>query len=126
MVEYDILAGKETVGTVCVATDGLYTQFRCRCGFLQEGIYRIIAHYGEREIDLGICIPVGNTYTNNTKVATKYLTSDIPSFYMVRSTRKSAVFIPVAPNEKVCQITKLPEARFHIRAGQKGLLLCEL
>lgn len=125
MVQYNIVFGKENVGTVNVESVGMYTHFSSKCKFRNDGIYRIIAIYGKDKIDLGICIRSGNSYTGRARVATKHLSGDVPSFYAVDGLQRDTVFIPVEPRKAFGEISKLPGAKFHIQAGQTGLILYE-
>lgn len=123
MQEYQILMGNDVVGTACIETLGLYTHIICRCHFPRNNIYRIRAKYGSNEIDLGVCIPNGDSYVVKGKVATKRLNSSIPSFFAYTQVKHNSLFVSLNPEIKFEYFANLTEATFHVQEGKRGIIL---
>ena len=117
-----MLDGKK-VGNAYIDTNGLYTSFQCKCSFPIDGIYRINAKYGVRYIDLGVCIPNGDSYVTSAKIPTKNLGEEEPAFYAIRKGSENLIFIAVDEHTDFRYLKRLVDARFQVQNGQKGLLI---
>ena len=123
---YEVLFGADVVGTVCVHQIGLYTQFECQCTFSKDDLYRIVAKHKAGQINLGICIQEGDFYVINTKIPTKYIGyNDLKFCALVESEVDDATFVPVTTDARFGYIADIMHAKFCVREGRKGLLLCK-
>lgn len=77
---YDITYDGAIVGTAKMEKQGLYHVFSCRCRLPDDGLYRIHVFCGEKYEDLGICIPMGDTFGMDKKLAAKKLGEGPVSF----------------------------------------------
>lgn len=124
--EYDILMGKEVVGTAIVDQQGLYYRFCCRCRISGSVMYRITVSCNGHHENLGVVIPMGTGFGLNTKLAVKKLGKGPFQFRAIPKHQKSeGKFIPVYPDEPFAYITRLQNAFLEIRNGQAGVVIRE-
>ena len=113
-------------GTVKVEKQGLYYSFSCRCSIPGKAVHRLVALCGDRRVDLGICVPVGDGFGIEKKVPCKQFADGKPEFLLVSKTeRRERKFVPVYPEEPFAYMTKLKNAFMEIRDGQVGLSIPE-
>ena len=67
-----IFWNNKDVGTAEVRENGLYYDFFCKCDVIQKGIHRIIVEDGINRVDIGICVPDGNSFILKRKIPKKY------------------------------------------------------
>ena len=123
---YQIFRGVEPVGTVQVEKQGLYYQFSCRCTLRGATMQRIMVACGERKVDLGICVPMGDVFGIDRRVPCKQLGEGKPEFFLIpRVGRAGGKFVPVYPEEPFAYMAKLKDAYLEVRCGQAGIVLAE-
>jgi len=94
---YDITFDGAIVGTAKMERQGLYHAFSCRCRLPDQGLYRIHVLCGEKYEDLGICVPMGDSFGMDKKLAAKKLGEGTPAFEL---RPKDWIPQPVAEEQK--------------------------
>jgi hypothetical protein len=123
-MEYDIFLGRDVIGQANVVRQGLYYQFSCRCKLTSDVMYRLSVSCGGHHENLGVLVPMGDTFGLDTKLAVKRLGEGTLRFQVLPKHQKVAgQFIAVRPEEPFTYITRLQEAFLEIRDGQVGLRL---
>jgi len=80
---YDITYDGTPVGKAQMEKQGLYYSFSCRCCLPEEGLYRIHVRMADKREDLGICVPMGDTFGMDKKLSAKKLGEGTPAFELV-------------------------------------------
>lgn len=123
---YDICLGIEPVGEAVVEKVGLYYRFSCRCRLRGATMQRIMVACGEKKVDLGICVPMGEQFGVDKKVPCKQLGEGKPEFFLTpRPQTHGGKFVPVYPEEPFAYMSRLKDAFLEIRNGQMGIVLDE-
>ena len=87
---------------------------------------RVMVACGERKVDLGICVPMGDLFGLDKKVPCKQLGEGEPEFFLTpRPQHSSGKFVPVYPEEPFAYMRKLKGAFLEIRNGQMGIVISE-
>lgn len=121
---YDVLLGRESIGKVSVERQGLYYRFSCRCQITGTVIYRVTVSCGGHHENLGILIPMGDSFGLTTKLAVKKLGKGSFQFRALPKHQKAeGKFIPVYPDEPFAYITRLQKAFMEVRNGQVGVVI---
>jgi len=94
---YDITYNGAPVGTARMEKLGLYYLFSCRCRLPDQGLYRIHVISPQTREDLGICVPMGDVFGMDKKIAAKHLGEGIPAFELVEKDWKPRDVIPELP-----------------------------
>ncbi len=122
---YDVFLGRESIGTVQVERQGLYYRFFCRCKLSGSVLCRVTVSCEGHHENLGILIPMGDSFGLTSKIAVKKLGKGIPNFQAIPKHRKEegTVFVPVYPEEPFAYITRLQNAFMEVREGQIGVVI---
>ena len=100
----------EKIGTATIKKEGLYYSFQCLCRFDDKKIHRLTA-YGETGIvDLGICVPFGNDFAVNTKVAASKLGKGEISIEADRRPEQHKECVPVDAGQPFPKLEELDTA----------------
>ena len=86
MDSYQIKFREKTVGSADVIVEGLYYKICCHCQIPKSGMYRIYVVGDRCELDLGICVPVADTYTLVKRIPKKQIGNSLLSFYVREKT----------------------------------------
>ena len=117
------LKGKQ-VGKVVVSRKGLYYHFFCRCQLKDKTIYRLFVTAEKKRINLGIPVPVGDTFILDTKQSVKNIGEGEMGFELFpRNTDFSAAFVPVISEEPFAYISRLKDSFLVIQNGQPGITI---
>ena len=123
---YEICLGAEPVGEAVVERVGLYYRFSCRCRLRGATMQRIMVVCGDKKVDLGICVPIGDLFGVDRKVPCKQLGEGMPAFFLTpRPRHRGGKFVPVYPEEPFAYMSKLKGAFLEIRNGQMGIVITE-
>lgn len=121
---YDIFRGGEKIGKAEVRREGLYYRFRCVCDLSGLVIYRLIATWGEKKINLGIPVPCDDAFYLDTKIAASRLGKGTPTFIAVpRHPEKTGLWVSVSPDEPFTYLHRLKNAVPEVRDGKMGILI---
>ena len=96
-MEQELFFGDRSVGRVLVERQGLYYVFRCRCALSGETAFRLFASCGEKQEDLGVLVPMGDSFGLDTRRPVKRLGEGELSFRLVSKHR--APTLPPSPRK---------------------------
>lgn len=126
MDRYDILLGQDPVGKAEVCVEGLYYRFRCQCELSGQVMYRLVVLCGGKQENLGVLIPVGDSFGLETKLAVKRLGKGKLEFRLLpKHARLDGRFVPLTPEEPFTYIDKLRSAYLARKNGKVGLIIPE-
>lgn len=119
--EYEIYMGSECVGTAYVTTEGLFYHIYCLCQ-LSGSVPCRITVTGDREADLGICVPLKDGFGIETRIPIKRVGNGELRFRVSPKHRANTEsFIPLSADEPFRYIQRLKDAYLLRRYGQVGL-----
>ena len=119
---FDIYKDSKVVGTAQVQRKGLYYQFICSCKPPDKGIYRIWVSDGCDELDLGICVPEGDTYTLTKHLPVKLLKGETFNFTLQSKDWKKTGSTP--ESEKLFpHLDMLEQAKLSEVNGQEMIII---
>ena len=121
--QYDVFLDGKCVGGVKVTKSGLYYLLSCRCCLPKRGPYKIVLSSGEKEYDLGLCVPVDGALGMNTRITSKNISSGDWKFRA--APRNNEVFVPIETGSVFPYIYALRRARFAVENTVAGLRLQE-
>ena len=118
-MEYSICNGEDKVGVARVSREGLYYRIQCTCG-LGSVPYRITAR-AEHQIDLGMCVPNGDTVSLEVRIPMKKLGKGNLSFYIETPNEKQQEnWYPISLEKPFPHIAKLKQAYMVSSNGKVG------
>ena len=119
---YEVRMGEKPVGQVRVERQGLYYQFTCRCGLSGEVMQRLWMRCGEKETDLGLCVPMEGGFGTEKRIPVRQCGAGTPSFYLrPKQTQIKGNFIPLSPEEPFRYLHRLENAFLERRGRQIGI-----
>ena len=80
---YEIKYDASPVGVAQTEIRGLYCRFSCRCTLPDRELYRIHAVYPEKRVDLGVCVPQGESFGMDMMIPVKHLGTGEPAFELL-------------------------------------------
>lgn len=127
MDRYDILLGQDPVGKAEVCIEGLYYRFRCRCELSGQVMYRLVVLCGGKQENLGVLIPVGDSFGLETKLAVKRLGKGKLEFRLLpKHTHLDGRFVPLTPDEPFSYISRVRTAYLARKDGKIGVVIQEI
>jgi len=117
---YEILMFDRCVGSAEVKKEGLYYRFICTCIPPDRGIHRIKVSDGDKEQDLGICVPVGSKFYLTSRVPIKRLKGECFNFTLVPEQEE---WFPVASGKPFPHLDKIETARLQITNGRPQIVI---
>lgn len=122
--KWNVIYKDKTVGKCNVERQGLYYQFICHCSCVSDDICRLILQCSEKNIDLGILVPVRDGFGLEKRIPAKNLSDGEPHFF-VKPTNEmdDDNFIPIRAGEAFAYLSCLHSARFIRRNGESGILI---
>lgn len=119
--EYAVCLGKERIGSATVKREGLYYRIHCQCQLSGSIPCRIIVK-GEKEVDLGLCVPMGDRFGIDTLIPVKRIGEGDLNFQVLpRHSKQDAQFIALSPEEPFRYISRLKDAYLVRQEGKLGL-----
>ena len=112
MNTYPIRFGKDTIGKATIAKVGLYYCITCICNLPDGTISRIVVKCGDRNCDLGICVPEASGFTLTKHISIKQLGEGEMEFYIIRDLPVHNNLISISETEWFTYIDMLEQARF--------------
>ena len=120
-MEQELFFGDRSVGRVLVERQGLYYVFRCRCTLSGETVFRLLASCGEKQEDLGVLVPMGDSFGLDTRRPVKRLGEGELSFRLVsKHDAPRTHFAPISPEEPFAYLQRLKDAYLAEKDGQVG------
>ena len=121
---FPITYNGEPTGTMNVTREGLYYRFQGQCTFSKNVYYRIIAEYLGGTKDLGLCVPTGNSFMLQKKIAIKQIPQDNWSFYATDG-NSTPHFIGVKDDQPFIYLSSLEYALLSAENGGYGLRITD-
>lgn len=115
MVKYPIFDGQKQVGEAVVRSEGMYRVVQCRCMPVSGKPQRICLRAGEQIVDLGLCVPDGNSMSLLKRMPAKVLDCGQLSIFVKEVAGEGMLFVPGQPFE---HIHLLRDAKLQIREGR--------
>ena len=124
--QFQILAEGKPIGSATVTRHGLYYQIHCICHLMERNPCRIYAACDDREIDLGICVPMDGGFGIRTRVPVKRLGEGEIRFWAAAHNEKpQEQFVPVETGRPFIFLSQLKNARLAVRNRKTGILLSD-
>ena len=118
MKTYKIYHGEKAVGVAKMTAEGLYRKISCQCTLPQNAIHRIYVQTDGKKIPLGVCVPKGEFFFLERKVASKHFGQGEPAFIVGERPQQQARAVPIKEDEPFAQMENLHNARFEYRDGE--------
>jgi len=115
--EYDIMSAGNRVGKATVVPLGLYYDIQCKCKDL-KGIIRIIAICGEKQENIGICVPINGELGIQTRIPQKRLKA-INGFEAVREAPEE--WFALTEGKMFTNLCDVIDGKFTYRNGKPGV-----
>lgn len=123
---FEIRQGERAVGWARVVKQGLYYHFSCRCRLTGEVMHRISVRCGDREEDLGVCVPMDGQFGLEKRVPCKRFPDGKMEFFLSPHHEKmEGKFIAVYPEKPFMYMARLKDAFLRTQAGQAGIVIRE-
>lgn len=123
-MEQELFFGDRSVGRVLVERQGLYYVFRCRCTLSGETAFRLFASCGEKQEDLGVLVPMGDSFGLDTRRPVKRLGEGTLAFSLVsRHDSPKTRFEPIYPEEPYAYLQKRKDAYLALKSARQAYLL---
>ncbi len=119
-VERDVFWGEKPIGRAQVQQQGLYYVFTCRCQLSGETVWHLLASCGEKQIDLGVLVPMDGGFGLTTRRPSKLLGEGKIQFAVKPKHDKKMHFSPIYPEEPFAYLQRLKDAFLEERNGQVG------
>lgn len=119
-VERDVCLGGKTVGRAQVQQQGLYYVFTCRCTLSGDTVWHLCASCGEKQVDLGVLVPMEGGFGLTTRRPVKLLGEGKIQFTLKPKQDKAARFSPIYPEEPFAYLQRLKDAFLEERNGCLG------
>lgn len=120
-MEQELFFGDRPVGHVLVERQGLYYVFRCRCTLSGGTAFRLLASCGEKQEDLGVLVPMGDSFGLDTRRPVKRLGEGVLSYRLVsKHDAPRTHFAPISPEEPFAYLQRLKDAYLAEKDGQMG------
>ena len=124
---YDVFQESRAVGTVQVTREGLYFRFSCRCTPGTGEMVRLWMGCGERETDLGLCVPMGDDFGTEKRIPVRRCPPGRPQFSLRhKDDILRGKFIPLSPEEPFQYIHRLENAFLQRRGNELGILITQM
>lgn len=121
---YSIRLENRDVGQAQVIRQGLFYHIQCHCTLDTNQMYRIVVNCRGKQVDLGVCVPMGSAFGLSTRIPVKQLGEGELHFSVVpKDLTKSEVFYPISTKEPFANISSLKDAFLVHRAGQIGAVV---
>ena len=119
---YDVMLGRQKAGRVEVTREGLYYRFSCRCRTEGREMLRLWMACGKQEVDLGLCVPMGNEFGTEKRIPVRQCGTGRPEFIL----RPKDHFIPLSPEEPFGYLHRLESAFLERRGEKVGIVLRQM
>ena len=121
---YEVFQDEKAVGTVEMIREGLYVHFSCRCEPVHRDMIRLWMVCGEKEIDLGLCVPMEGGFGTEKRIPAKHCGPGEPKFCLRhKDDTLRGKFIPLSPEEPFQYLHKLETAFLEKRGTRLGIVI---
>ena len=122
MMQYNVMQGDRTVGSVEVFDEGLYRSIKSKC-WLPRGIYRLFACWQEKEELIGVCYPQADIYVLEKRIPAKRLPLEGIRFRIAEKKVDTHEFILVSEDQPFPALHLLEKASFCRTGDQCGIYI---
>lgn len=119
---YSIYYGHNLVGQARFARQGLYYHIYCDIKRVDNNLYRVYVQCGNDHVDLGICVPEGNRFVINKRIAIKSLNEEPECFHLIADADVKRS-IPVLENKPFDYIQELNNSKY-LYTENKAYVIC--
>jgi len=120
---YDIYLGQDIIGKARVKAEGMFFRFECQCRIPSESIHYAIVQCGEKEFNLGVCIPEGNSYLAYKRIPIKEFKNEELRFFVQEKKEKNTVRVSVNPQKPFAYLQHLDHAKLDFSDENPQILL---
>ena len=121
---YEVFEDEKAVGTVEASREGLYIHFSCRCQPVHREMIRLWMICGEKETDLGLCVPMDGSFGTEKRIPAKQCGPGEPQFCLRhKDDTRRGKFIPLSPEEPFQYIHRLETAFLEKRGTRLGIVI---
>lgn len=126
MKKYEVLYNNNIVGYANIQICGLFAEIACRCTFKTEGLYRIKLSYNDTELDLGICVPIGDSFTVHKKIPCKCLGTGEPVFSVINTQEQQMNYVTITGDTSFPYLSKIMSCKFSTSDNKPVLVINEI
>ena len=124
---YDVMLGRQKAGRVEVTREGLYYRFSCRCRREGREMLRLWMACGKQEVDLGLCVPMGDGFGTEKRIPVRQCGTGMPEFVLrPKDDILRGNFIPLSPEEPFGYLHRLENAFLERRGEKVGIVLRQM
>lgn len=116
MEEYPIYFAQEQIGMAKVIREGLYYRICCRCSISGSIPFRVKVT-GTGEADLGLCVPMGESFGMEARIPVKRVGNGELKFQAVPKRSVTEELTVISPEEPFGYIARLKDA-YLVKRGQ--------
>lgn len=123
---YDVWLKDKIAGEVLISREGLYYRFLSTVWLPKSSRYHLLAYWEGGNIDLGLCVPQGESFVLNKKIPIKRFDNRRYRYILAAKTVKQVT--PIFENQPFTHLNRLPDSYFSVEnnipviiIGQKGL-----
>ena len=121
---YEVFQNGEVVGTVEAIREGLYFRFVCRCQPSDRDMIRLWMICGEKETDLGLCVPMDGKFGTEKRIPVRQCGTGMPEFELRhKDDTLRGKFIPLSPDEPFQYLHRLETAFLERRGTRLGIVI---
>ena len=121
MHTYPIMLGDQHVGEAEVFRQGMFYRISCRCS-AAEALGKRLTVQGDKEADLGLCVPMEGGVGLNTGIAVKHV-GEGPLCFDLTVEASAGKFIPVRADAPFDKLDQILNSVLAIRGECIGVLL---
>lgn len=124
--DYELTRMGKPCGHVAVEKQGLYYRFSCRCRLPEGQMYCLRVRCGDRQENLGVCVPMDGQFGAERRIPCKRLGEGTMEFSLLPKYEKTeGKFVPIYPEAPFAYLTRLENAVLESRDGQLGIVIRE-
>ena len=121
---YEVFRNGAPVGWAELTREGLYLRIVCRCRLPAGEMLRLWMTCGEKEVDLGLCVPMGAEFGTDKRISARQCPPGKPRFSLSpKDDILRGNFIPLSPEEPFRYLHRLEDAFLEKREGRIGICL---
>ena len=122
--KYEVFRNGRAVGSAEMAREGLYMRITCRCYLPGREMLRLWMDCGEKEIDLGLCVPMGEGFGTEKRIPASRCGPGRPRFFLRhKDDLLRGNFVPLSPEEPFRYLHRLEKAYLEKRNGKVGIVI---
>ena len=123
MYNYDIVYEQGIIGKAHVEKKGLFYHFSCQCTLPSASIHYVILESGDRQYNLGVCVPEGNKFRAYKRIPVKEFEKNDFRFRLLPKEEKSKIMIEPDSEKPFAYLQDLQDARLDISDTGKHIVL---